>query len=193
MQEITQILDFMVEIEKLKAVSRQTRPVGLKRYENSAEHSWHVCLSALLLKDYANEAIDINHVIKMLLVHDLGEIDVGDTIVYNSDTIENKSKEANCVNRLLAILPENQRDEYLSLWLECEAGETPEAKFAKAVDRIPPLLHNINDDGHSWKSNNIAKEKVFALNHHDISQGSNKVWQVVKQKLEMAVSDGLLK
>lgn len=193
MQEITQILDFMVEIEKLKAISRQTRPVGLKRYENSAEHSWHVCLSALLLKDYANEEIDINHVIKMLLVHDLGEIDVGDTIVYNSDTIENKSKETTCMNRLLAILPEQHREEYLALWLECEAGETPEAKFAKAVDRIPPLLHNINDDGHSWKSNNIAKEKVFTLNQNDISRGSNKVWEVVKQKLEIAVTDGLLK
>ena len=192
MNDITKILDFIVEIEKLKAVLRKTRPVGLERYENSGEHSWHVCLSALLLKDYSNVTIDINRVIKMLLVHDLGEIDVGDTIVYNSDTIENKTKEEACVNRLLAILPEGQREEYLTLWHECEAGETPEAKYAKAIDRIPPLLHNINDNGHSWKKNNITKEKVFALNSADISQGSEKIWSVVKEKLELAVKDGVL-
>jgi len=161
-------------------------------YENSAEHSWHVCLSALLLKDYSNEAVDINRVLKMLLVHDLGEIDVGDTIVYNSDTVENKSKEAACIDRLLSILPENQRAEYRDLWLECEAGETAEAKYAKAVDRIPPLLHNMNDDGHSWKKHNISKEKVFVLNSRDISQGSEKIWSVVKDKLEAAVEDELL-
>ncbi|MCP4322833.1 MAG: HD domain-containing protein [Alteromonadales bacterium] len=192
MQEINQILDFIVEIEKLKAVLRKTRPVGLKRYENSAEHSWHVCLSALLLKEYANEAVDINRVIKMLLVHDLGEIDVGDTIVYNSDTVENKSKEATCIERLLSILPENQRVECRELWFEFEAGETAEAKYAKAVDRIPPLMHNVNDDGHSWKKHNIAKERVFALNSKDIASGSEQIWQVVKTKLDKAVIDGLL-
>ena len=192
MEDIAKILDFIVEIEKLKAILRKTRPVGLERYENSGEHSWHVCLSALLLKDYSNEAIDINRVIKMLLVHDLGEIDVGDTIVYNSGTVENKSKEEACINRLLDILPENQRKEYFELWHECELAETAEAKYAKAIDRIPPLLHNINDDGHSWKKNNIAKEKVFALNSTDISQGSTKIWEVVREKLESAVEDGTL-
>ncbi|PKF61140.1 phosphohydrolase [Psychromonas sp. psych-6C06] len=192
MEDIAKILDFIVEIEKLKAVLRKTRPVGLERYENSGEHSWHVCLSALLLKDYSNESIDINRVIKMLLVHDLGEIDVGDTIVYNSGTVENKSKEEACINRVLNILPEEQRAEYLELWHECELAETPEAKYAKAIDRIPPLLHNINDEGHSWKKNNIPKEKVFALNSVDISQGSEQIWSVVKGKLETAVEDGIL-
>ncbi|MCP5078360.1 MAG: HD domain-containing protein, partial [Psychromonas sp.] len=129
---------------------------------------------------------------KMLLVHDLGEIDVGDTIVYNSDTVENKSKEATCIERLLSILPENQRVECRELWFEFEAGETAEAKYAKAVDRIPPLMHNVNDDGHSWKKHNIAKERVFALNSKDIASGSEQIWQVVKTKLDKAVIDGLL-
>ena len=88
MKEINQILDFVIEIEKLKSVLRKSRPVGLERYENSSEHSWHVCLSALMLKEYANENVDINQVIKMLLIHDLGEIDAGDTIIYASETIE---------------------------------------------------------------------------------------------------------
>ena len=93
MQAITQVLTFLTEIEKLKAVLRKSRPVGLKRYENSAEHSWHVALSALMLKDFANDEVDIERVVKMLLIHDLGEIDAGDTIIYHSETTANKTKE----------------------------------------------------------------------------------------------------
>jgi hypothetical protein len=98
LKEVTQILDFMVEIEKLKGVLRKSRPVGLKRHENSGEHSWHVCISALMLKDYADETINIDRVIKMLLIHDLGEIDAGDKIVYESETAEQKNKEWKGVN-----------------------------------------------------------------------------------------------
>jgi putative hydrolase of HD superfamily len=109
-KEIAQILAFVVEIEKLKDVHRKTRPVGLERVENSAEHSWHVCLSALMLKDYADEPVDIDRVIRMLLIHDLGEIDAGDTIIYQSETAENKAAEAAGVARLLGILPDGQRE-----------------------------------------------------------------------------------
>jgi len=193
MEEVNQILNFIIEIEKLKSVLRKSRPVGLKRYENSGEHSWHVCLSALLLKDYSNELIDINHVIKMLLIHDLGEIDAGDKIIYSSETIEQKSDEENGVKRLLNILPKDMRDEYLDLWKEFETGVTPESKFAKAVDRIPPLLHNINDNGHGWQKNNISKEKVFGLNSKRISTGSSDLWAAIELKLKQAVEDGILK
>lgn len=193
MEKLNKILDFIVEIEKLKAVLRKSRPVGLERYENSGEHSWHVCLSALLLRDYSNEEIDINHVIKMLLIHDLGEIDAGDKIVYSSETVKQKTKEENGIKRLLAILPENMRNEYLLLWKEFEAGFTPESRFAKAVDRVPPLLHNIHDNGHGWKKNNISKEKVFALNSQRISAGSNKLWYSIEEKLNQAVTSGALK
>lgn len=193
MEKIIQILDFMVEIEKLKSVIRKTRPVGLQRYENSAEHSWHVCLSALMLKDYANEKIDINRVIKMLLIHDLGEIDAGDTIIYASETVENKQEEEAGVKRLLSILPEGQGDEYLVLWREFEAGETADSQYAKAIDRVPPLLHNINGDGHSWKTHSVPKEKVFDLNGKRISAGSHQLWEVIELKLQQAAVDGLLK
>ncbi|MDX1301826.1 HD domain-containing protein [Photobacterium sp.] len=192
MNEITQILDFIVEVEKLKSVIRKTRPVGLRRYENSAEHSWHVCLSALMLKDYANELVDINHVIKMLLIHDLGEIDAGDKIIYSSETTENKLNEESGIKRLIDILPQGQGDEYLSLWYEFEAGETPESKYAKAIDRVPPLLHNLHDNGHSWKKHNIPKEKVFSLNGSRISEGSHQLWDVLEVQLQQAVKDGLL-
>lgn len=193
MKEITQILDFIVEIEKLKSVIRNTRPVGLLRYENSAEHSWHVCLTALMLKDYANDPVDINRVIKMLLIHDLGEIDAGDTIIYASETTENKQNEEAGLKRIFDLLPDGLGDEYLSLWHEFEAGETTESKYAKAIDRVPPLLHNLHGNGHSWKKHNISKEKVFALNGRRISEGSQQLWDTLEVKLQQGVIDGLLK
>jgi len=192
MNPIENILAFMVEIEKLKKVHRKTKPVGLDRYENSAEHSWHVCLSALMLKDYANVHVDIDRVIKMLLIHDLGEIDAGDTIIYASETEAIKSEEEAGIRRLFNLLPEELAEGYVELWLEFELGESDDAKFAKAIDRVPPLLHNLYGEGHSWKAHNVPKEKVFEVNSR-IAKGSNALWDVVKTKLDKAVDDGLLK
>ncbi|MAO68974.1 MULTISPECIES: HD domain-containing protein [Idiomarina] len=192
MKQIEEILNFIVEIEKLKGVQRKTKPVGFERYENSAEHSWHVCLSALMLKDFANEPVNIERVIKMLLIHDLGEIDAGDTIIYASETNELKGEEATAIKRILSILPDGMEDELMELWYEFEAGETADSKFAKAVDRVPPLLHNIHGDGHSWKAHGITKDKVFSVNQR-IENGSEALWSVMRNKLETAVDDGILK
>nr|WP_214651586.1 HD domain-containing protein [Vibrio anguillarum] len=183
----------MVEVEKLKSVERQTKPVGLDRYENSAEHSWHVCLSALMLKDFANEEIDIVRVMKMLLIHDLGEIEAGDTVIYSSETEENKQLERVGIQKLFQLLPESSRDEYCRLWNEFEEGISPDASFAKAIDRVPPLLHNIHGEGHSWKKHNITKEKVFAFNGDRISKGSHVLWKEVESRLNEAVKVGVLK
>jgi len=193
MEAVQRILDFMVEVEKLKDVIRKTRPVGLERYENSAEHSWHVCLSALMLKDHANEPIDIDRVIKMLLIHDLGEIDAGDKIIYSSETAEQKGKEEQGVKRLLSYLSDEQCAEYLALWQEFEQGDSAEAKFAKAIDRVPPLLHNINDNGRSWQQNQVSKETVFGFNSQRISAGSHSLWQAVEARLNQVVKQGILK
>jgi putative hydrolase of HD superfamily len=190
MKAIEDVLGFIVEIEKLKNVHRKTRPVGLKRYENSAEHSWHVSLAALMLKDYANEAIDIDRVIKMLLIHDLGEIDAGDTIIYASETKELKDKEAAGLKRILDLLPNDKTTEYLALWHEFELGETPDARYAKAIDRVPPLLHNLHDKGHSWQQHNITKEQVFAVNSR-IAKGSEQLWQTLAKKLSAAEQEGV--
>ena len=183
MNPIDKALGFIVEIEKLKDVRRKTRPVGLDRYENSAEHSWQVCLSALVLKEYANEEIDIDRVIKMLLIHDLGEIDAGDTIIFVSETKEIKEQEAAGLERLFAMLPDEQADAYMSLWYEFEAGETADASFAKAIDRIPPLLQNLNGGCHSWLENNISREQVFAVTSR-IAKGSQQVWDVLEPQLQ---------
>lgn len=179
--EIGKVLDFIVEIEKLKQVHRKTKPVGLDRFENSAEHSWHVCLSALMLKDYADEPIDIDRVIRMLLIHDLGEIDAGDKIVYESETPEHKQKEEAGVLRILSMLP-GESTPYLALWREFEAGESADSKYARAIDRVPPLLHNLYGDGHGWRQNNISSDTVLNLNAR-IGLASRSLWQVIKSKL----------
>ncbi len=192
MKQIEEILNFIIEIEKLKGIQRKTKPVGIERYENSAEHSWHVCLSALMLKDFANEPVDIERVIKMLLIHDLGEIDADDTIIYASETNELKGEEADGIKRILSILPDGMEDEFMELWYEFEAGATADARFAKAIDRVPPLLHNLHGDGHSWKAHGITKDKVFSVNQR-IETGSKELWSVMRNKLESAVDDGMLK
>ncbi len=145
-----------------------------------------------MLKDYANESINIDRVIKMLLIHDLGEIDVGDTIIYASETKELKEKEEAGVKRVLELLPSGKSAEYLTLWREFEYGDSSDAKFAKAIDRVPPLLHNLNGKGHSWSKHNVPKEKVFDLNSR-IAKGSQPLWDVLKSKLDKAVEEGILK
>lgn len=189
--EITQVLTFITEIEALKNVLRKSRPVGLQRYENSAEHSWHVCLTALLLKDYANEPVNIDRVIRMMLVHDLGEIDAGDTLVYAGETPEIKAKEKAGVARLLGLLPAVQAAELQALWDEFDAGISSDARYARAIDRIPPLLQNLHGDGHSWRQNAILPERILGLNAR-IGEGSEAVWNVIRARLEQAFAEGIL-
>jgi putative hydrolases of HD superfamily len=192
LNSIAGVLKFIVEIDKLKAVLRKTKPVGLDRYENSAEHSWHVCLSALMLKEYANDAIDIDRVIRMLLIHDLGEIDAGDTIFYEAETPAVQEKEAAGLRRVLNILPESDATQYITLWEEFEEAKSPDAVFAKAIDRFAPILHNLHGGGHSWKKNGIKKEQVFALKSRIVG-GSQDLWDALEEMLNEAVRDGLLK
>jgi putative hydrolase of HD superfamily len=192
LEEIEKVLNFIIEIEKLKDVHRKTMPVGLDRFENSAEHSWHVCLSALMLSSFANEPINIDRVIKMLLIHDLGEIDAGDTLIYASETDKLKAEETAGIRRIFSNLPNGMVEEFMDLWNEFESGETPDSKFAKAIDRVPPLLHNIHGGGHSWKQHGITKDQVFSLNQR-IEKGSDELWSVIRNKLEDAVNEGILK
>src|SRR6267142_3732940 len=130
------IVDFILELDKLKGVTRKTRPLGLDRYENSAEHSWQIAMLAASLAHYAESAIDINRVIGMLLVHDIGEIDTGDTMVFvEGGWEERKAAELAAVRRIFGMLTEEEGAGFLALWQEFEGGETPEARFARAVDR----------------------------------------------------------
>ncbi|MDP6968437.1 MAG: HD domain-containing protein [Gammaproteobacteria bacterium] len=189
-KHLQDIVNFIMETDKLKAVIRKTRPQGLGRYENSAEHSWQVALAALTLQQYASRPVDINRVLRMLLVHDLGEIDVGDVIVYQANDPAHLAAERKGVARILALLPDQMGDKYLALWDEFEAAETADAQFAKAMDRALPLLHNLYDGGHSWRKHGIQRHQVETVNKPRIIQGCPALWELIEPVLTQAEADG---
>lgn len=186
-----QIVDFILELDKLKGVTRKTRPLGLDRYENSAEHSWQIALLAASLAHYAETAIDIDRVISMLLVHDIGEIDTGDTIVYaEGGWEERKAAELAAVTRIFGMLPEPQRAKFMELWLEFEDAETPEARFAHAADRAMPVLINLASKGQSWRENGISHERVVRRLAPPIKAGCPALWDYLEARLEDARQKG---
>jgi putative hydrolase of HD superfamily len=186
-----QIIDFILELDKLKGVTRKTRPLGLERYENSAEHSWQIALLAASLAHHAGSPIEINRVIRMLLVHDIGEIDTGDTLVYaEGDWKERKAAELAAVKRIFGMLPEQQGAEFLALWQEFETGETPEARFAHAVDRAMPVLLNLANAGQSWRENGVSHERVVRRIAPPIKAGCPALWDYLEGRLEEARQKG---
>ncbi|MHB0968955.1 MAG: HD domain-containing protein [Thermoanaerobaculia bacterium] len=186
-----QIVDFVRELDKLKAVERRTKPIGLARYENSAEHSWHIALLASSLVQYAAEPVDLDRVIAMLLVHDIGEIDTGDTIVYaEGGWEERKAAERAAVERIFGILPEPQRARFLALWQEFEECATPEARFANAADRAMPVIQNLGNHGQSWRENGISHERVLARVGPPIKNGCPELWTYLESRLEEANAAG---
>ena len=192
MQELIQIIDFVKEVDQLKAVLRKTRPLGMERYENSAEHSSQVTLTALVLKDYAAQPVDINRVLRMPLIHDLCEIDTGDVIVYDAVGTEHEQAEAAATQRILGMLPNSIGDEYIALWHEFEAAKSADARFAKALDRALPLIHNLNDQGHSWQSHGITKEQVKTVNGSRIKMGCPQLWELLEPLVDEAELKGWL-
>ncbi|HKH49941.1 MAG TPA: HD domain-containing protein [Thermoanaerobaculia bacterium] len=180
-----QIVDFILELDKLKGVTRKVRPLGLERYENSAEHSWQIALLAASLAHHAETAIDIDHVIRMLLVHDIGEIDTGDTIFYAEEGLtERKAAELAAVQRIFGLLPEPQGSAFLALWQEFEDAGTPEARFAHAADRAMPVLLNLASGGQSWRENGITHERVIRRVAPPIQAGCPALWAYLEARLE---------
>jgi putative hydrolase of HD superfamily len=180
-----QIVDFILELDKLKGVTRKTRPLGLDRQENSAEHSWQIALLAASLAPYAETAIDIDRVIRLLLVHDIGEIDTGDTMVYaEGGWDERKAAELAAVTRIFAMLPEAQGAAFLALWREFEDAETPEARFAHAADRAMPVLLNLANEGQSWRENGISHQRVVRRVGPPIQAGCPALWAYLEARLE---------
>jgi 5'-deoxynucleotidase YfbR-like HD superfamily hydrolase len=186
-----QIIDFILELDKLKGVTRKTRPLGLERYENSAEHSWQIAMLAASLASHAGSPVDINRVVRMLLVHDIGEIDTGDTLVYaEGDWKERKAAELAAVKRIFGMLPEQQGSAFLALWQEFETGETPEARFAHAVDRAMPVLLNLANAGQSWRENGVSHERVVRRIAPPIKAGCPALWDYLEGRLEEARQKG---
>ena len=190
--DIQNIVDFVLEIEKLKGVTRKTRPLRLERYENSAEHSWQIALLARALEHYAESPVDINRVIQMLLVHDIGEIDTGDTMVYAEGGWEaRKAAELAAVKRIFGMLPGDTGAEFVELWEEFEKAETREARFANAMDRAMPVLINLANNGQSWKENGISHERVIRRIGPPIRAGCPALWDYIEARLSEAEAKGL--
>lgn len=187
-----QQLQFILEIDKLKSVLRRTSLINEARRENSAEHSWHIALIALLLAEYANVAIDVLRVVKMLLVHDIVEIDAGDTFAYSGvSKAEQQAKETLAADRIFQLLPSDQAVELRQLWDEFDERATPEAKFANAMDRLMPLLHNYYNNGGTWREPGVTMTRVIER-LQPIDDGSHELWDFVKNLLDDAQTQGLL-
>jgi len=185
-------IEFIIEVDRLKTVLRQTSLVGSSRRENSAEHSWHIALMAVVLAEYVNAPTDLLHTLKMLLIHDTVEIDAGDTFAYDTvGALDKEEREDRAARRIFGLLPVDQRDEFYALWLEFEARETPEARLANAMDRLMPSLHNFFNHGGTWGREGITLTRVVDR-LHPIDDGSHELWAYVEQMLDDAVEQGLL-
>lgn len=170
-------MDFIIEVDKLKSIYRQTTLIDKSRHENDAEHSWHLAMMALLLSEYADrDNIDLLKVIKMVIIHDLVEIDAGDTFAYDLDGYKDKEeREKKAANRIFGLLPKDQFEEIYNLWQEFEEAQTDEAKFAVALDRTQPMLHNYYTDGGTWKEHNVTLGQV--LKRFEGIQKAQKYWE----------------
>ncbi|CAI2302319.1 HD domain-containing protein [Vibrio parahaemolyticus] len=194
MERLEKQLALLIELDKLKSVLRRTRVKSAEgRLENSGEHSWHVALMAVLMEEHANAPVDICRVMKMLLIHDVVEIDAGDTFVYDTAaTKEQAEKEIKAAERLFGMLPTDQGQELLALWLEFEAAQSDDAKYAKALDRLIPMLLNYHTNGQSWKENSVTREQALTINKR-IEFGSVTLWDKAKELIEEATEKGWLK
>ncbi len=192
MTDLEKRIAFILEAEKLKNIYRQTYVIHENRTENDAEHSFHLALMAALLSDYANEPVDCVKVMKMVLVHDIVEIDAGDTYCYDSKGYEDKAERENrAAERIFGLLPDEACSEYRSLWQEFEEGKTAEAKFANALDRIQPLLLNYETQGRSWKEHGISYQKPIER-LSPVKAGSERLWKYGKAILARALEEGYL-
>ncbi|NEX64819.1 HD domain-containing protein [Noviherbaspirillum galbum] len=175
-------LHFLREIDRLKTVVRQSPLLDKSRKENSAEHSWHLAMYALLLNQYASGTVDTNRVIQMLLLHDIVEIDVGDFPIHGGLSSELQAEqEWKAADRLFGLLPSPQGKELLALWQEFERAETEDAKFAKALDRFQPLLINVFTGGGTWTENGVSLEQVFSRYGPVIKRGAPLLWSVCER------------
>ncbi len=190
---LTQQIQFIIEIDQLKQVLRRTLLNDGSRRENSAEHSWHLAMMVIVLAEYAPQGVDLFTAIKMVLIHDLVEIDAGDTFCYDVQGNESKAqREAQAALRLFGLLPADQASELRSLWEEFEAQQTPTAKFAAALDRIQPLLHYQQNRGGTWLIHGITRDQVMKR-MAPVETGAPELWLFVQQVIEDCVAAGYLK
>lgn len=192
-ERIKKQITFSLEIDKVKNIFRQTHLTLNGRNENDAEHSWHMAIMAYLLKEYANEEIDIAKVMLMCLIHDIVEIDAGDTYAYDMEGLKTqKAREDAAKERIFSILPEEQKAEFIALFDEFEAYETAESKFVHAIDNFQPLILNDSNNGSDWRQHNVTAEQVYKR-QGNTKLGSDKLYEITDRILQDHIQKGNLK
>lgn len=190
MERLEKQMEFILEVDKVKKIVRQTYLSDASRKENDAEHSWHLALMAVLLKEYSNEEVDLAKVIPMVLIHDLVEIDAGDTYAYDEAGAKTKrERETKAADRIFGLLPSDQGTWLRELWEEFEAYETAEAKFAHVLDNAQPLLLNDASNGRSWAEHGVHKSQIYKRNEHT-SEGSREIWEYMKKLVDKHIQLG---
>ncbi|MCD8043719.1 MAG: HD domain-containing protein [Tannerellaceae bacterium] len=189
-ERLVKQIEFIKEIDKVKYILRKTKLINSDRNENDAEHSWHLAVMAIVLAEHSNEPVDILKVVKMLLIHDLVEIDAGDTFIYDTQkNHSNTNEERLAANRIFGLLPSDQAEEFIELWEEFEAGKTQEAKFARSMDRLEPLLQNYSNNGGTWREYEISYNTVYEKKKI-VREGSETLWSFVENLLNESVEKG---
>lgn len=192
-ERLAQQVAFILEIDRMKTILRQNVPITQPhRQENDAEHSWHLAVMALLLAEHADEPVDVARVVKMVLIHDVVEIDAGDTFIYDdAANLDKEEREQRAADRLFGLLPPDQGAEMRALWEEFEARQTADARFAAAMDRMQPVLLNIATQGLRWRLNKVTADKVLARNAR-IGDSSQRLWAYMRERLEEMIRLGYL-
>ncbi|MGD0658006.1 MAG: HD domain-containing protein [Syntrophorhabdales bacterium] len=186
-------LRFIIEIDRLKHIMRRTRLFDNSRHENDAEHGWHLAMMAMALVEYSNKPVDVNKVVRMVLVHDIVEIDAGDTFLYDEAAgLLKEEAERKAAERIFGLLPDDQALELKSLWEEFEARDSAEALFAAAIDRLEPMMQNALTAGHAWKEHNVRRSQVVQKNRPIVEAGSRELWRFAESLIARAVEMGHL-
>lgn len=181
---------FLLEVDKMKRICRQTHILGRERAENDAEHSWHLALMAFLLPEYANGQVDVCRVMKMVLVHDLVEIDAGDTYAYDeAANVSKRERELKAAERIFGLLPKDQARELWELWEEFEEYETPEAEFAHVLDNFQPLMLNHANGGGDWKDHGVRRSQIYKRNAKT-GEGSREIWEYMAELIDRNIEAG---
>ncbi|WP_026451557.1 HD domain-containing protein [Aequorivita capsosiphonis] len=192
-EKLLKQIDFIKEIDKIKYIQRRTKLFNSDRQENDAEHSWHLAMMAIVLSEHSDYEIDLLKVIKMVLIHDIVEIDAGDTFIYDQNkNHENTEEELKAAQRIFGILPKEQAEDFIKIWIEFEEGISNEAKFARSMDRLEPLLQNTSNDGGTWKEFGVKYQTVYDKKKV-IKNGSKKLWKFAENLINDSVQKGILK
>jgi putative hydrolase of HD superfamily len=191
-KNLLQQVEFIKEIDKLKYIQRKTKLFNSDRCENDAEHSWHLAMMTIILTEHANHPINVFKVLKMVLIHDIVEIDAGDTFIYDTaKSHDNTAEELLAAKRIFGLLPDEQAKEFIAIWMEFEEGVTNEAKFARSMDRFEPLLQNTSNNGGTWAEFNVNYDQVYEKKKV-IEKGSVAIWNYAENLINESVVSGFL-